>query len=71
MQVAGDDPSINPRIVLVNGAVGGMSAEMVQQPDSGRGKQYWDTVDEKLKAAGVTRAAGAGRLDQGDQPSGR
>ena len=56
MKVARDDPSINPRVLLVNGAVGGMSAEMVQQADSGRGKQYWDTVDERLKAAAVTRA---------------
>jgi hypothetical protein len=56
MQVAKDDKDINPRVVLVNAAVGGMSANMIQNPDEGRGKQYWVTVDERLKAAGVTRA---------------
>jgi hypothetical protein len=56
MQVAKGDPEINPKVVLVNGAVGGMSAAMVQDPDRGRGQQYWATVDERLKAAGVSRA---------------
>jgi hypothetical protein len=56
MNVAKKDKDLNPRLVLVNGAVGGMAAEMVQQAETGRGKQYWDTVDQKLKDAGVTRA---------------
>jgi hypothetical protein len=56
MTVAKKDNDLNPRLVLVNGAVGGMAAEMVQQSDTGRGKQYWETVDQKLKEAGVTRA---------------
>ena len=56
MKVAEKDTTLNPKLVLVNGAVGGMAAEMVQQADTGRGKQYWDTVDQKLKDAGVTRA---------------
>jgi hypothetical protein len=56
MRVAKDDTALNPRLVLVNGAVGGMAAEMVQQAETGRGKQYWDTVDEKLQDAGVSRA---------------
>jgi hypothetical protein len=55
-QVASNDPEVNPRLVLVNGAVGGMSAAMIQNPDEGRGKLYWATVDDRLKAAGVTRA---------------
>jgi hypothetical protein len=54
--VARDDEHVSPKIVLVNGAVGGMSAEMVQDPDQGRGTLYWATVDDRLKAAGVTRA---------------
>jgi hypothetical protein len=54
--VAAGDQEINPRIVLINGAVGGMSAEMIQDPDEGRGTLYWATVDDRLKAAGVTRA---------------
>jgi len=56
MKVAEKDQTLNPRLVLVNGAVGGMAAEMVQQADTGRGKLYWDTVDQKLQTAGVTRA---------------
>jgi hypothetical protein len=56
MQVAKADSAINPRVVLMNGAVGGMSANMVQTADSGRGAQYWATVDDRLKTAGVTRA---------------
>ena len=55
MQVAAKDAEVNPKVLLVNGAVGGMSAAMVQDPDRGRGAQYWATVDERLKAAGVTR----------------
>ncbi len=55
-QVARSDQAINPHVMLVNGAVGGMSANMIQDPDKGRGKKYWATVDERLKAAGVTRA---------------
>jgi hypothetical protein len=57
MQVAGQDKDVNPKIVLVNGAMGGMSARMVQDPDDkGSGTRYWSRVDEQLKAAGVTRA---------------
>jgi hypothetical protein len=55
MQVAQEEQGLNPRVVLVNGAVGGMSANMIQNPDdNGRGAKYWATVDERLKAAGVT-----------------
>jgi dipeptidyl aminopeptidase/acylaminoacyl peptidase len=57
MQAAADDKDINPNVVLVNGAMGGMSAHMVQDPDDkGSGTKYWSWVDERLKAAGVTRA---------------
>ncbi len=55
-KVAKGDDRINPALLLINGAVGGMSAEMVQQDEQGRGAQYWETVDARLKAAGVTRA---------------
>jgi hypothetical protein len=57
IQVAQADKEIDPKLVLVNGAVGGMSANMIQNPDdNGRGTLYWTTVDDRLKAAGVTRA---------------
>src|SRR5581483_1376604 len=51
------DRGHNPRLVFVNGAQGGMTAAATQNPDDGRtGTRYWTTVDERLKAAGVTRA---------------
>ncbi len=57
MQVARDDKDLNPQLVLVNGAVGGMSAAKIQNADdNGVGTRYWATVDERLVAAGVTRA---------------
>jgi hypothetical protein len=57
MAAAAEDRSVNPKVILVNGAMGGMSAHMVQDPDDkGRGTRYWSGVDERLKAAGVSRA---------------
>jgi hypothetical protein len=48
---------LNPHVLFVNGAQGGMTARAIQDPnDNGSGKRYWDTVDERLKMAGVTRA---------------
>jgi hypothetical protein len=56
MRAAAADRDLNPQVVPVNGAVGGMSAHMIQDPeDGGRGAKYWATVDDRLKAAGVTR----------------
>lgn len=47
---------LNPQVQFVNGAQGGMTAAAIQNPDDGgRGKQYWDTVDQRLKQAGVSR----------------
>jgi Cu/Ag efflux protein CusF len=47
---------VNPHVLFVNGAVGGMTASKIQNPDSVDGKQYWGEVDAFLKKAGVTRA---------------
>jgi Cu/Ag efflux protein CusF len=47
----------NPRLVFVNGAQGGMTAAAIQDPEDNRsGTQYWTTVDDRLRAAGVSRA---------------
>jgi Cu/Ag efflux protein CusF len=55
-QLAGETGK-NPKLLFVNGAVGGMTAQATQDPDDkGAGTRYWTTVDERLKAAGVTRA---------------
>lgn len=51
------DPDKDPHLVFVNGAQGGMTAAATQDPDDrGSGTRYWDTVDERLKQAGVRRA---------------
>ncbi len=50
------DPQVNPRLLFVNGAVGGMTARAIQDPESGSGKKYWAEVDNRLRTAGVTRA---------------
>ncbi|HEY1380896.1 MAG TPA: hypothetical protein VGF55_29110 [Gemmataceae bacterium] len=47
----------NPRVQFVNGAEGGQTAAITQDPnDNGRGAHYWAGVDQKLRKAGVTRA---------------
>ncbi|MDX1944449.1 MAG: hypothetical protein SFU86_03510 [Pirellulaceae bacterium] len=46
----------NPSLLFVNGAVGGMTAAAIRNPsDGGRGTQYWNEVDNRLKQAGVSR----------------
>jgi hypothetical protein len=47
---------VNPRLVFVNGAVGGMTASRIQDPASPDGAKYWSEVDQRLQKAGVTRA---------------
>ena len=55
-QLSGEK-DLNPHLVFVNGAQGGMTAFAIQNPDDQRtGTRYWTTVDDRLKAAGVTRA---------------
>lgn len=55
-QLADADKEKNPRLVIVNGAQGGMSANRMFDPeDQGSGTRYWQTVDERLRAARVTR----------------
>lgn len=46
----------NPRLVFVNGAQGGMTAQRIQDPTTKDGKMYWDTIDLRLKKAGLTAA---------------
>jgi Cu/Ag efflux protein CusF len=48
---------LNPQLVFVNGAVGGMTAAATQDPNDQRtGTKYWTEVDQRLQKAGVTRA---------------
>ncbi|MGH7137759.1 MAG: hypothetical protein ACREHD_18580, partial [Pirellulales bacterium] len=56
-RLADGGPQKNPQLVIVNGAQGGMTADRIADPDDGGpGQKYWSTVDERLKAAGVSRA---------------
>jgi hypothetical protein len=49
-QVADSDPRKNPRVTIVDGAVGGFDAARIAQPAS----PYWPMVDARLAAAGLT-----------------
>ncbi|HYH68417.1 MAG TPA: hypothetical protein VD866_27235 [Urbifossiella sp.] len=51
------DDGRNPALVFVNGAQGGMTARAIRYPkDNATGTRYWGTIDDRLKAAGVTAA---------------
>jgi hypothetical protein len=55
-RIADADKDKNPSLVLVDGAQGGMTAARIKDPDDkGTGTKYWEVVDQRLKAAGVTR----------------
>jgi hypothetical protein len=50
-KLADADPEKNPRLVIVDGAQGGQSAEVTADP----GVRFWRVIDQRLEAAGVTR----------------
>jgi hypothetical protein len=51
-----DAGDINPHFLFVSGAEGGMTARAIQDPDDNKtGTRYWNTVDQRLQQAGVTR----------------
>lgn len=55
-RIADADSDKNPSLVLVDGAQGGQTAFRIKDPnDNGTGTNYWAVVDQRLKAAGVTR----------------
>ena len=55
-QAATRDFEINPQVIIVNGAQGGQTAARTQDPDDhASGSTYWNTVDERLRSAGVSR----------------
>ncbi len=49
-KAAARDPGLNPKLVIVDGAQGGQTAQITGQPDS----NFWTVVAERLKQAGVT-----------------
>jgi hypothetical protein len=50
MQLANADPQKNPKVVLVDGAVGGQAAEDIASPFA----PYWQIVQQRIAAAGLT-----------------
>lgn len=50
------DEAKSAKVVIVNGAQGGMTAARIQDADSKTGKTYWTTTDDRLRAAKVTPA---------------
>ena len=52
--MADSDPVRNRKLVIVDGAQGGMTASEVSDPSSSQGQRFWETVDQRLSQAGVT-----------------
>jgi hypothetical protein len=50
-KLAAGDASLNPHLVLVDGAQGGQVAWVTSKPTT----PFWEVVDERLKGAGVSR----------------
>src|SRR5207248_3154531 len=56
-RIADADLEKDPKLVIVDGAQGSMTAYRIANPeDNSSGTKFWTTVDQRLKAAGVTRA---------------
>ncbi len=51
-RLAASEPTLNPRLVLVDGAQGGQTAAVTAKADA----NYWTVTAQRLKAAGVTTA---------------
>jgi hypothetical protein len=54
--MADADPAKNSKLVIVDGAQGGMSADRISDLSLSSAQQYWQTVDQRLSAAGVMPA---------------
>ncbi|MCI0391728.1 MAG: hypothetical protein MOB07_23540, partial [Acidobacteria bacterium] len=54
--MADADPGKNPKLVIVDGAQGGMTASEISNPNSPQGQQFWNVVNQRLVAANVTPA---------------
>ena len=55
-RLADSDPEKSAKLVIVDGAQGGMTAAVIRNAnDNARGTQYWATVDQRLSTARVSR----------------
>lgn len=48
------NPDKNPRLVIVDGAQGGMAANIIANPNDPKYQQFWQTVDDRIEQAGVS-----------------
>jgi Ca2+-binding EF-hand superfamily protein len=55
-RMADGDVRKNPKVVIVDGAQGGMTAAVIMQTETPRGMEYWDKVNQLLERALVTPA---------------
>jgi hypothetical protein len=55
-RLATADREINPQLILVDGAIGGMSARRIVMENQRRRGNYWVQVEQRLRRAGATRA---------------
>lgn len=53
--MADSDRDKNPRLMIVDGAQGGMAANIIANPADPKYQQFWQTVDDRLDQAGVSR----------------
>jgi hypothetical protein len=53
--LADADPDKNPKLVIVDGAQGGMAANVITNPADPKYQQFWQTIDDRLDQAGVSR----------------
>ncbi len=74
VRLANDDPAKSPKVVIVDGAQGGMTARAWANPGA---RNPWDVLDERLQQAGVTaqqvqvawiKQANAGPSNEGEFP---
>jgi len=54
--LANPDAAKNPKLTIVDGAQGGMSADRIVDLGTTTAQQFWQTVDQRLSTAGVTPA---------------
>ncbi len=52
--LADADPARNPLLTIVDGAQGGMTADKIVDFSQPAAQKFWDTVEARLQAAGVT-----------------
>jgi hypothetical protein len=50
-KLAAADPTLNPKLLRVNGCVGGTSSEVIANPES----NYWNEASQLISKAGSTR----------------